>query len=319
MKLSFALSFIIMSSLVFGQENEFEKLKAAEAAYKKEQQSAENKYAKDTEEALRKLHLEYLKYEIEMEKEILAFEGKNIDPRLAEKAKTLEKKNPLNSSFVKKGDERSVLKELEADEKEIRQKPTVTPKKELNNPEKKVSPVGPNKESEEKVLKIKVDESSKTAEIITENDVANQEILAQEIDANRPIFAPIKRRDYKVSSHFNPSRMHPVLKKPRPHKGIDLAAQKETPIYASANGIVEIAQFSKSAGNWVLLNHQNEYKTKYFHMSRLAVKANDILKAGDLIGYVGSTGYSSGPHLHYEIRNNNVPLDPEPFLISHFE
>lgn len=306
MKVVTTLLLLIPSFFLNAQEDEFKKLREAEEAYKKEHRAAEDKYAKDTEDALRKLHLEYLKYEMEMEKAILAFEGKNLDPRLVERAKALERISPRNITYIKEGDAGSVLRELEKNNEQIRNRPTEPKAGSTANAEKK----------KQAPKEIKQEPEPPSAGGKT---VDNEVIPREEIEANRPVYVPLKKKDYTISSNFNPNRLHPVLKKPRPHKGIDLAAKKETPIYASANGIVEIAQFSKSAGNWVLLNHQNEYKTKYFHLSRTVIKPNDVVKAGDVIGYVGTTGYSSGPHLHYEIRNKNIPLDPRPFLLSHFE
>ncbi|MCH8547002.1 MAG: M23 family metallopeptidase, partial [Cryomorphaceae bacterium] len=135
-----------------------------------------------------------------------------------------------------------------------------------------------------------------------------------EIEANRPVFYPVNAK-YPITSPFDLNRFHPVLKVNKPHKGIDFGAPQGTPVYATADGLVEIARFSKSAGNWVMVNHHNGYKTVYMHLSRLAQKENARIKRSDIIGYVGSTGYSTGPHLHYEVRLNNKPLNPKRFLM----
>ena len=230
---------------------------------------------------------------------------------MVEKAQTLEAKRPRNTSFYDKEEPRSVLgKLMEVEEELINNSTNYT----LDKPKEP-------KENGEVISTPKEGENISTINLadVPNLTIEEKEILELEFEANRPIYIPIKEKDYRISSHFNPNRMHPVLKKPRPHKGIDLAAKTETPIYATANGIVEIAQFSKSAGNWVMINHQNGYKTKYFHMTSFAVKPKQEVKAGDLVGYVGTTGYSSGPHLHYEIREKNTPLDPKNFMVVHFE
>ncbi|TVQ77761.1 MAG: M23 family metallopeptidase [Flavobacteriales bacterium] len=145
-------------------------------------------------------------------------------------------------------------------------------------------------------------------------DVTSDEVLASEIEANRPVFYPVNAK-FPVTSPFDLNRFHPVLKVNKPHKGIDFGAPQGTPVYATADGLVEIARFSKSAGNWIMINHHNGYKTVYMHLSTLAQKENARVKRGDIIGYVGSTGYSTGPHLHYEVWLNESPLNPKRFLM----
>ena len=325
------LSLFFTPFLVMSQSG-FEKMKAEEEAFRKKQEKAEKKYADDYKAQLDSLHLQYIKYEIDREKEVLEFEGKNLDPRLVKKAQELEARKPRNASFFDVEESRSVLGELMKIEEVLIINST---NYELDNPKEtnEKGEVFTNSsvpiEKEENVLLKEEEkeekEENELANIFTINlseipnlSIEEKEIIELEFEANRPIYIPLKEKDYSISSHFNPNRMHPVLKKPSPHKGIDLAAKPETPIYATANGIVEIAQFSKSAGNWVLINHKNGYKTKYFHLTSFVVKPKQDVKAGELIGYVGNTGYLSGPHLHYEIRENNKPLNPKNFMVVHF-
>ena len=113
----------------------------------------------------------------------------------------------------------------------------------------------------------------------------------------------------RISSPFG-ERIHPVYGKKSFHKGVDLAAPNGTPIYATADGVVAFAGVCNGYGNFIKLNHQNGYKTGYAHMSKMVVKTNDKVKKGDLIGYVGSTGTSTGNHLHYEVYYNDQVTDP---------
>ena len=113
----------------------------------------------------------------------------------------------------------------------------------------------------------------------------------------------------RISSPFG-ERIHPVYGKKSFHKGVDLAAPNGTPIYATADGVVAFAGVCNGYGNFIKLNHQNGYKTGYAHMSSMVVKTNDKVKKGDLIGYVGSTGTSTGNHLHYEVYYNDQVTDP---------
>ncbi len=109
-------------------------------------------------------------------------------------------------------------------------------------------------------------------------------------------------------------RNHPVLGGMRQHKGIDLAAPTGTPVYATADGTVERAERFSSYGLFVAIEHGGELETRYAHMSRLAVAAGEHVNKGDVIGYVGSTGRSTGPHLHYEVRVAGEAVNPIPYM-----
>ena len=116
----------------------------------------------------------------------------------------------------------------------------------------------------------------------------------------------------KVSSHFNPHRLHPVLKKLRAHKGTDFAAPSGTPIFATGDGEVEMAGTKGGYGNTIILKHREGYTTLYSHLSKFkkGLKKGQVVAQGDIIGYVGSSGLATGPNLHYEFRKNNVPVNP---------
>ena len=107
-----------------------------------------------------------------------------------------------------------------------------------------------------------------------------------------------------ISSHFNPNRKHPVTGKVRPHNGTDFAVREGTPIVSPADGIVEIAKYSRSAGYYIVMRHHNSYSTVYMHLSKLLVKPGQRVKIGQVIARSGNTGISTGPHLHYELRRN---------------
>jgi murein DD-endopeptidase MepM/ murein hydrolase activator NlpD len=111
-------------------------------------------------------------------------------------------------------------------------------------------------------------------------------------------------------------RTHPVLGGRRQHTGIDLAAPTGTPVYATADGIVSRADWYSSYGLYISVEHGASMQTRYAHLSRLAVAAGDSVKKGDLIGYVGSTGRSTGPHLHYEVRVEGLAVNPIPYMVE---
>lgn len=111
-------------------------------------------------------------------------------------------------------------------------------------------------------------------------------------------------------------RSHPVLGGRRKHSGIDLAASTGTPVYATADGVISRADWFSSYGLYVSIEHGASLQTRYAHLSRLAVATGDTVSKGDLIGYVGSTGRSTGPHLHYEVRVDGLAVNPIPYMMA---
>lgn len=118
---------------------------------------------------------------------------------------------------------------------------------------------------------------------------------------------------YRLSSNYG-MRTHPVLGGLRGHKGADMAAPSGTPIYATADGLVSKAEWFSSYGNFIAIGHGGELETRFGHLSRIAVTAGQRVSKGDIIGYVGSTGRSTGPHLHYEVRVAGQAVDPAPYM-----
>ncbi len=109
-------------------------------------------------------------------------------------------------------------------------------------------------------------------------------------------------------------RWHPVLGGRHAHKGVDLAGAVGTPVHAAADGLVERADWFSSYGLYVAIEHGASLETRYGHMSRLNVAAGQFVHKGDVIGYIGTTGRSTGPHLHYEVRIAGVAVNPIPYL-----
>jgi len=117
----------------------------------------------------------------------------------------------------------------------------------------------------------------------------------------------------RMSSGYG-MRTHPVLGGRRQHKGIDLAGPIGTPVHAAADGVVSRADWFSSYGLYISLEHGGAMQTRYGHMSRLNVAAGQRVHKGDVIGYIGTTGRSTGPHLHYEVRLNGESVNPVPYL-----
>lgn len=114
----------------------------------------------------------------------------------------------------------------------------------------------------------------------------------------------------RVSSNFDMRRLHPVFKTVRPHRGIDYAAATGTPVYAAGDGKVIASGYSKANGNYVFVQHGQRYTTKYLHLNKRSVKTGQNVRQRQVVGTVGSTGYATGPHLHYEFLVNGVHQNP---------
>ena len=114
----------------------------------------------------------------------------------------------------------------------------------------------------------------------------------------------------RISSRFSPRRYHPVQKRWKAHKGTDYAAPHGTPIWSTANGVVIASSYTSGNGNYVKIKHNGTYTTQYLHMSKRNVRAGQRVKQGDIIGYVGSTGLATGPHVCYRFWVNGQQVDP---------
>lgn len=118
-----------------------------------------------------------------------------------------------------------------------------------------------------------------------------------------------------ISSHFG-HRVSPFTHQPVLHRGLDIGAETGTPIHAAASGVIEAAGFSETLGKFVVIDHGYNIKTKYAHASELKVKKGDYVKRGDEISLVGTTGRSTGPHLHYEVWVGDNAVDPNSYLLD---
>jgi murein DD-endopeptidase MepM/ murein hydrolase activator NlpD len=114
----------------------------------------------------------------------------------------------------------------------------------------------------------------------------------------------------RISSNFNMKRFHPIYKVTRPHRGTDYSAPTGTPVYAAGDGRVENAGYSNTMGNYVVIQHGDQYATKYLHLQKRMVNVGQRVSQSQVIGTVGSTGAATGPHLHYEFLVNGVHHNP---------
>lgn len=159
------------------------------------------------------------------------------------------------------------------------------------------------------------------------NRIVNQENSYKEIEsmirnkekllASTPAIQPISNKDLnRLSSGFS-YRIDPIYKTVKFHTGLDFSAPQGTPIYATAQGVVRIAgNLGNGYGNHVVINHGYQYSTLYGHMYKIKVKPGQTVKRGEVIGYVGNSGKSTGSHLHYEVMKGKKHLDPIYFFYN---
>lgn len=132
--------------------------------------------------------------------------------------------------------------------------------------------------------------------------------------ASRPAIQPINNKELtRLHTTFG-RRFHPILKTWNEHEGLDFTAPQGTPVYATGDGIITAAYRSSSYGNVLFLNHGYGYQTRYAHLIKYIVQRGESVKRGQIIGYVGNTGRSEAPHLHYEVLYNFKPINPINFF-----
>lgn len=131
---------------------------------------------------------------------------------------------------------------------------------------------------------------------------------------SRPAIQPVDNRQLDQLHLTYGLRLHPIFKTWKDHKGLDFTAPRGTPVYATGDGKIEAAHFSGSYGNVVYIDHGHGFETRYAHLSKFAIKRGDLVKRGQIIGYVGNTGNSSSAHLHYEVLVKGKNVNPINFF-----
>ena len=156
---------------------------------------------------------------------------------------------------------------------------------------------------------------SKTIANEAVGDSLKTDIITTSSSGDMPNISPIKEGDIiRIASGYG-WRVHPIYKTKRMHSGIDFSADKGTSIMATADGVISKTEFLKdSYGKFVVINHGGGYETIYYHMNEYIVKEGDKVKEGDIIGFVGNTGRSTGPHLHYEVHKDGKAVDPKLYI-----
>jgi murein DD-endopeptidase MepM/ murein hydrolase activator NlpD len=159
----------------------------------------------------------------------------------------------------------------------------------------------------------KIDKISKQLYIQSKSfdDVIEMAMKKSDMMASIPAIQPVKNKELKRIASGYGRRIDPYYKKPKFHYGVDFSAPQGTPIYATGNGqVVKVKKSKRGFGNHVIIDHGYGYESLYAHMQKYTVRKGQTVKRGDIIGYVGNTGKSTAPHLHYEVHRGNKKVNP---------
>ena len=162
-------------------------------------------------------------------------------------------------------------------------------------------------------IKVRVDQLESRIQLAlnSQNEISQVFERKRERLLHLPTIKPVEKG--RINDKFGP-RIDPFTGKPKQHTGVDIAAPQGTEVYAAADGVVEFVQRryvpNRNYGKYVIINHGFGKQTLYAHLSRIYVKPGQHVKRWDLIAAVGETGRATGPHLHYEVRENEIPVDP---------
>lgn len=175
----------------------------------------------------------------------------------------------------------------------------------------------PNEGKLGSVVALDVTQNKKTWSA-TRYKFGNQEAFFDPLGMKTLNFLKYPLDKFRVSSVFSASRVHPVLRQKRPHYGVDLATRHGAPVYVTADGVVKFVGSKGGYGKTIIIDHGMQYQTVYAHLSGYAkgMQSGDKVKQNQVIGFVGSSGIATGPHLHYEVRHAGKPQDPLRWSLS---
>jgi len=162
-------------------------------------------------------------------------------------------------------------------------------------------------------IKIRVDQLERRIQLALDSQKDINDVFERKRERllHLPTIDPVERG--RITDKFG-KRIDPFIEKPKQHTGVDIAAPRGTPVRATAYGVVDVVQHhyspNRNYGKYVIIDHGYGKRTLYAHLSKILVKPGQHVKRWDIIGEVGETGRATGPHLHYEVRENDIPVDP---------
>ncbi len=295
LKMSFLISTIAFIAIsAFAQETSKKKMQDDFEQFKKTREQDFQSFKQKREAELKKMQQEYQDYYNEM--------------------------NGLKKYYIQKKDtvKAKVVDDIISYEKNISEA--------LGQPLKVTEEVKYGTTAENKIYKIppriknevKIEEKKDEANPSNNQPTVTETPKTEDVSTSTvtPSLTPLPKSKAIITSPFG-MRNHPTLGRPVKHNGIDFGSGRGTEIYAASNGNVVLAEFNSSYGNYIVVEHKDGQSTAYAHLDRLAVSKGDAVSKGQIIGYSGSTGRSTGPHLHYEVRTNGTPVNPKTFLLEY--
>jgi murein DD-endopeptidase MepM/ murein hydrolase activator NlpD len=275
----------------FSQEDFMERRQQEFENFKRDREQAFDDFKKKREEELKKMEQAYQDYYNQLHGLKDYYTEKNDTASVNIVSEIIDFENTINEKTAKKMEvTETVVIETEAEEKPESPPP--------------VDPITPEPET-------KTQDDTSGAAI---SQPAETTFVPLPEEGNTvPVLTPLPKSKTRVTSPFG-MRNHPTLKRQKMHNGIDFGSGMNAPVFAAADGKVTLAQYSRSFGNWIMVEHANGYVSIYAHLNSFNISAGLRIKKGEIIGYTGNTGRSSGPHLHYEIRLNGTPVNPSGYL-----
>ena len=281
--------FFLLFNTVIAQENEKKKMQEDFENYKKTREVEFQDYKKQGEIDLKKLEDEYQEYYNSMVQ--------------------------LRNNYILKGDTSSANVVIDIIKYEDKIKKVISENREILIETKTI--IQPKKNKIIDSIDVPIDKIQSNQTDIKINESTN--IIKSENSKKHQIISPrlipVPKNKLIITSKFG-IRFHPILSKNLPHNGIDFGSGRGTTVFAADNGMVILSEYSNSFGNYIVIKHTESQSSVYAHLQNSVIKNGDIVKKGQVIGYIGSTGRSTGPHLHYEVRINGTPVNPKDYLLE---
>ncbi len=322
-----AFSLFLSSFIVHGQDDGKRKMEEDFEKYKQFREQDFNDFKKKREEELKKMQQEYQDYYNEMmglkkyytEKkdtakinvvdDIISFE-KNISSALGKPLKVTEEvkiDNPKVSILEKKANqqENKANTQNEPKKQSFQQAYQQANEKQQGKTEQGNTEAAPAQANTQQATNQQPAELEGTS-------LAN---LPPTERMGLPVLTPVPKIKSKITSPFG-IRNHPTLNRPMKHNGVDFGTGRGIEVFSAADGKVVLAEYNRSFGNYIVVAHKDGHSSAYAHLESINVSRGSYVSKGQLLGYSGSTGRSSGPHLHYEVRINGTPVNPQDFLVE---
>jgi len=286
----FIFFFVLLNLLgisSFAQEKRKSQQEADFEKFKREREQDFQDFKQKREAELKKMEQDYLDYYNEMTGLKKHYEEKKEPEKAQAVQEIIDYENTIAKTLGYKIPER--IKEKAKDE-------TTTE-----------NPISTNEDIKDAKENIEEKKEPETPTLTLKADVGTRDGI--------PVLTPVPKRLAKITSPFG-VRIHPTLGRPIKHNGVDFGSGRGAEVFAASSGKVALAQYNGTYGNYIIIEHNDGTSSVYAHLERITTTKGSPVRKGEVIGYTGSTGRSTGPHLHYEVRIKGIPVDPKGYLIE---